>query len=78
MPVSGQSVAQRNPVVGRHADPGGMPCAIQSASCWHVVQSGCPSWAQKLLLAVEIMQKHVGELLHGAIVGVGEQSPGKS
>jgi hypothetical protein len=56
MPVSGQSVAQRIPVVGRHADPGGNPCATQSASFWHSVQSLCPNWAQKLLFAVVLMQ----------------------
>lgn len=78
MPVSGQSVAQTKPVVGTQADPGGKPSATQSASFRHAVQIRCPSWAQKLLFAVVIRQKQVAELLHGAIVGVLEQSPGKS
>jgi hypothetical protein len=78
MPVSGQSVAQRIPVVGRHADPGGNPSASQSASFWHSEQTATPSWAQKLLFAVVLKQKQVAEPLHGATVGTLEQSPGNS
>src|SRR5690349_6440165 len=72
-----QSAVQKPFAHTPHTDPGGNPCATQSASFLHSAQSlGGNREPQKLLPAVVLVQTQSAELLQGAWTGSPRQNPG--